>query len=171
LLQRRSLQERALLARLAAGQPSQDTILLNHLIKLGLVDIQDGQPALFAAGFRYWLEREMSSGLGEVVRGEDTAVAQPITPFTHFPEKKQVKINGQLIKLTPLENRLLAYLSQRINEVCTTEDLLQNVWGPGKSEAVVEKGVNRLRKKIEQDPQRPRYILSARGEGYILRDS
>lgn len=171
LLQRRSPEERALLGRLAVGQPIRDTILLNYLIKLGLVERQDGQPALFAAVFRYWLEREMNGGVGGDVRGEDTAVSQSVAPFTHFPEKKQVEINGQLIKLTPLENRLLVYLSQRIDEVCTTEDLLQNVWGAGKSEAVVEKGVNRLRKKIEQDPQRPRYILSARGEGYILRDS
>jgi DNA-binding response OmpR family regulator len=164
LLQRRSREEIALLGQLISGQPVGDRILLNHLVKLGLVELRDGQPVLFADAFDYWVKREMSGG------GEETAVASTPTPFTHLPEKRQVNIEGQTIDLTKLENRLLVYLSERMNQVCTTQELLQDVWGAGKTEAVVEKGINRLRKKIEQDPQRPRYILSARGEGYILRD-
>jgi hypothetical protein len=164
LLQRRSAEETVLLGQLVSGQPVADKILLNHLIKLGLVEMRDGQPVLFADAFDYWVKREMSGG------GERTAVAATPPPFTHLPEKRQVNIEGQTISLTKLENRLLAYLSERMNQVCTTQDLLQNVWGAGKTEAVVEKGINRLRKKIEKDAQRPRYILSARGEGYVLRD-
>ncbi len=165
LLQRRSPEETVLLSQLVSGQPVADMILLNHLIKLGLVELRDGQPALFADAFDYWVKRELSGG-GE---GEGTAVSTTPPPFTHLPEKRQVHIEGRTINLTKLENRLLAYLSERINQVCTTQDLLQNVWGAGKTEAVVEKGINRLRKKLEKDAQRPRYILSARGEGYILR--
>ncbi len=164
LLQRRSREEMALLGQLVSGQPVADRILLNHLVKLGLVELRDGQAALFADAFDYWVQREMNGG------GEETAVSSTPIPFTHLPEKRQVSIEGQTIDLTKLENRLLVYLSERTNQVCTTQDLLQNVWGSGKTEAVVEKGINRLRKKIEKDAQRPRYILSARGEGYILRD-
>lgn len=169
LLQRRSPEEIALLSQFVSGQPVSDWILLNHLVKLGLVELRNGQPALFADAFDYWAKREMNGGVA-AAGGErgDTAVSS--TAFTHFPEKRQVQMEGRTIDLTRLESRLLTYLSERVNQVCTTQDLLQNVWGPEKTEAVVEKGINRLRKKIEKDPQRPRYILSARGEGYILRD-
>ena len=170
LLQRRSAEEIVLLRQLASGQPAPETILLNRLVRFGLVEWRGGEPALFAAAFEFWVQREMSGGEWMIGGKGETAVSQSITPFTYLPEKRQVKIEGQTIELTRLENRLLAYLNERINQVCTTRDLLQNVWGPGKTEAVVEKGINRLRKKIEQDPQRPRYILSAGGEGYILRD-
>ena len=44
-----------------------------------------------------------------------------------------------------------------------------NLVGAGKTRSVVEKGVSRLREKIEADPKRPRYLLSAWGEGYLLR--
>jgi len=77
--------------------------------------------------------------------------------------------SGEEIRLTPLENRLLVYFLENVNVVCTTDELLKNIWGHNKTRAVVEKGVNRLRTKIEIDPKRPRFILSARGEGYLLR--
>jgi hypothetical protein len=171
LLQRCSKEEISLLEQLVSGQPVTDAILLNHLVKRGLVEQRDGQPALFADAFEFWVRRGMSQvEQVDEVGGGETAVSPSATAFTHFPDERQVNIGGQIIDLTRLENRLLVYLSERINQVCTTEDLLQNVWGAGKKEAVVEKGINRLRKKIEEDPQRPRYILSARGEGYILRD-
>lgn len=171
LLQRCSREELVLVEQLISGQPVSDAILLNHLIKRGLVEWRGGQPALFADAFEFWVRRGMSRDEPVAANvGRETAVTPSTTGFTHFPDKRQVIIEGQTIDLTRLENRLLIYLSERINQVCTTEDLLQNVWGAGKKEAVVEKGINRLRKKIEQDPQRPRYILSARGEGYILRE-
>ncbi|MCB9421181.1 MAG: winged helix-turn-helix domain-containing protein [Ardenticatenaceae bacterium] len=178
LLQRCSTEETALLHQIAANQPVSYTILLNHLIKLGLVEMRGEQPTLFSEAFGYWVRQEIEAVAGAVVNGGETApsagLGQTVTPttpfFNHFPDKRQVKIEGQIVDLTRLENRLLIYLSQRMNQVCTTQELLNNVWGSGKTEAVVEKGINRLRKKIEQDPQRPRYILSARGEGYILRD-
>jgi two-component system alkaline phosphatase synthesis response regulator PhoP len=85
------------------------------------------------------------------------------------PEKKLVTIEDREVRLTPLENRLLAYFLRRANEVCTIEELLTDIWGAGKTRSVVEKGVSRLREKIEADPKRPRYLLSAWGEGYLLR--
>lgn len=165
LLQRLTGEETAVLEQLITGQPIAEPMLFNHLQKLGLVEQRADQPALFADAFRYWVRRELG-----VESGEETAVSSPHNlPFTHLPDERQVIIAGQTIQLTSLENRLLVYLSQHVNQVCTTQDLLENVWSPQKSESVVEKGINRLRKKIEQDPQRPRYILSLRGEGYSFR--
>jgi DNA-binding response OmpR family regulator len=80
-----------------------------------------------------------------------------------------VLVGEEEIHLTQLENRLISYLIQHKNEVCTIEELLDAVWGAEKTRSVVEKAINRLRTKIEHDPKRPRFILSARGEGYLLR--
>jgi hypothetical protein len=90
-------------------------------------------------------------------------------PIIHMPEEKKAVMGEKQVYLTPLENRILSYLMEHANKVCTTEELLENVWGAGRSRSAVEKGVSRLRIKIESDPARPRYILSAWGEGYLLR--
>ncbi|MCA9925463.1 MAG: winged helix-turn-helix domain-containing protein, partial [Anaerolineales bacterium] len=101
----------------------------------------------------------------------ETVVQPPEEPtFDYIPASRTVRLSsGEEVRLTPLENRLLVYFLEHVNTVCTIDELLANVWGPNKSRGVVEKGVNRLRVKIEQDPKRPRFILSARGEGYLLR--
>jgi DNA-binding response OmpR family regulator len=75
------------------------------------------------------------------------------------------------IQLTRVENRLMAYLIENVGVVCSQEDILTNVWGPGRNKAVVEKTINRLRSKIEQDPSRPQYIISVWGQGYILENA
>lgn len=165
LWQRRAPAEQAALLSLAAGSAAAlaDRRMAAQLQRLGLVEERSGRWALFADLFRDWLLWE-------------TAVSQPTPPlrseqpqFVHLVEERRAVVNGRSISLTPLENRLLAYLSDRPNEVCDTEALLIHVWPPDKTPSVVEKGINRLRAKIEEDPKRPRFILSARGEGYILR--
>jgi two-component system alkaline phosphatase synthesis response regulator PhoP len=123
---------------------------------LGLVE----DATLFADAFRYWLRRETAA--------EPERESQAAT-LTHVPEKKMVMGGEREVRLTPLENRLLAYFLARADEVCTIEELLNDIWGAGKTRSVVEKSVSRLREKIEADPKRPRYLLSAWGEGYLLR--
>jgi DNA-binding winged helix-turn-helix (wHTH) protein len=156
LLARRAAAEREMLLNLADGRALADPILLTQLRQLGLVT----DSALFADAFRYWLRREPA------VEPEREVQAAAIN---HKPEKKLVTIDEREVRLTPLENRLLAYFLGRANEVCTVEELLTDIWGAGKTRSVVEKGVSRLREKIEADPKRPRYLLSAWGEGYLLR--
>ena len=172
LWQRRSGDEQSILAGLANGDTAvSDRILRKRLVKLlGLVETRDEQDALFADAFGYWIERHRD----DVVSGEeivaDTAVP-PTDELHYISEKRLVQVEDKEVRLTPLEGRLLLYFIENENEVCTIQDLLENVWGPGKTRSVVEKAVNRLRIKIEHDPKRPRFILSARGEGYIFRRS
>lgn len=168
LMGRLSLQEQILLRGIGRGATAvADPILLNRLQKhLGLVEMRDGRPALFADAFRYWGLRQDE----KPIVAETAVAALPAAPFKHHPQKRLVVLADTEIRLTSLENRLLTYFIQHKGQVCTIDDLLQNVWGPGKSRAVVEKGVNRLRTKIEEDPKRPRFLLSARGEGYRLVD-
>jgi hypothetical protein len=165
-INRRTPEEKVILHQIIAGLPMTNTILLNHLQKVGLIELRNDKPVLFADAFQYWFQQKVESQPASRIE-----YVTPLLPFEHAPDERKVKMNGRVIELTRLENRLLIYLGEHVNQVCTNQELLQNVWGEGKKKAVVEKGINRLRKKIEQDPQRPRYILSARGEGYLLRVS
>ncbi len=140
-----------------SGRAITDPILLVQLQRLGLVTADE---ALFVVAFRYWLYRLLISECDR---------EWPTTTISHRPEKRLVTIEEREVPLTPLENRLLAYFLQRPDEVCTVEELLTALWGEGKTRSVVEKGVSRLRENIEIDPKRARYLLSAWGEGYLLR--
>jgi hypothetical protein len=173
LWERRSRVERDTLAALVEGKPVADEIVLTFLKKhLGLVERRCDNLTLFADAFAYWVGRELQKSEAPPVVAE-TAVSQAAVPaageLNYIPEQRLAIVDEQEIRLTSLESRLLAYFLAHKNSVRTVDDLLSNVWGPGKTRAVVEKAVNRLRAKIEHDPKRPRFILNARGEGYLLR--
>ena len=72
------------------------------------------------------------------------------------------------IALTPLEFDLLLALARRPRQAFTRELLLQEVWGyrhPGDTR-LVNVHVQRLRSKIEKDPERPEIVVTVRGIGY-----
>lgn len=82
----------------------------------------------------------------------------------------RVSIGGRDVDLTPVEYRTLAYLMQNAGRIVTQDLLLEHVWGEeyvGESH-LLQVNVNRLRRKIEPDPARPRYILTKTGVGYML---
>ena len=82
----------------------------------------------------------------------------------------KVSANGVDVSLTPIEQKLLLYLAINAGRVLTYNQILENVWGPGyeDSETNLKVYVRRLRKKIEPDPARPRYVLTQWGIGYYL---
>lgn len=79
-----------------------------------------------------------------------------------------VSRNGEEVKLTPLEFDLLIALARKPRQVFTREVLLEQVWGYRHSAdtRLVNVHVQRLRAKIEPDPERPEIILTVRGVGY-----
>lgn len=79
-----------------------------------------------------------------------------------------VKRGDQEISLTPLEFSLLATLARRPQEVFTREELLREVWGyrNAADTRLVNVHVQRLRAKIEKDPENPHIVLTVRGVGY-----
>ena len=82
----------------------------------------------------------------------------------------RVTMKGQELDLTPIEYRLLAYLAQNAGRVVTQDLLLEHVWGEeyvGESH-LLPVNVNRLRRKLEDDPARPRYLLTKMGVGYMI---
>ncbi|MDQ5973353.1 MAG: two-component system, OmpR family, response regulator MtrA [Actinomycetota bacterium] len=79
-----------------------------------------------------------------------------------------VKRDGELLSLTPLEFDLLVCLARKPGQVFTREVLLQEVWGyrHAADTRLVNVHVQRLRAKVELDPERPDIVLTVRGVGY-----
>jgi len=77
---------------------------------------------------------------------------------------------GRLVGLSPTETRLLATLAANLDRPVTTEMLLSRVWSDadGADPAYVWVTVRRLRRKIERDPDEPRYLVTERNGGYRL---
>ena len=83
-------------------------------------------------------------------------------------EARQVQVRGELIHLTPTEYDLLNYLAKNKGKVITHRELLQEIWGPeyGDEREYLRVFISQVRKKIEQDPVRPKFILTEPGVGY-----
>lgn len=75
---------------------------------------------------------------------------------------------GQEVRLTRTEYRLLAALAQHAGKVMTHRQLLREVWGPGSAEEThyLRVYMAQLRHKLEQDPARPRHLVTETGVGY-----
>ena len=80
----------------------------------------------------------------------------------------EVRRDGELISLTPLEFDLLTQLARKPWQVFTRDVLLRDVWGYRHSAdtRLVNVHVQRLRSKIEQDPENPSIVVTVRGVGY-----
>ena len=83
---------------------------------------------------------------------------------------RQVTVRGRNVRLTPKEFDLLRYLATHPNKVIAHRELLQAVWGPDYGDEVeyLRVFVNQLRKKIEPQPAKPRYLLTEPWVGYRL---
>jgi two-component system KDP operon response regulator KdpE len=87
-------------------------------------------------------------------------------------ERRAVKIGGREVALTPIEFALIRYFAQNEGKLLTHPMILREVWGPayGDESHYLHVYVSQLRRKIEPDPARPRYILTETGAGYRLVD-
>ena len=84
--------------------------------------------------------------------------------------RRTVTRGGEPLHLTPIEYRLLLMLSSQPDRVLTHRQLLKEVWGPGHADDThyVRVHMANLRKKIEVDSSRPRWLLTESGIGYRL---
>ena len=87
-------------------------------------------------------------------------------------EKRSVHVDGKLVQLTPHEFELLRALARNPGKLMTHSALLREVWGRayGDESHYLHVYVSQLRRKLEPDPARPRYILTEPGAGYRLVD-
>ena len=111
-------------------------------------------------------------------RKTDTGDANEITPQTidvyRFDDvmvdcpKFQVTVKGELFTLTTMEIQLLRYFLENQGIVLSRSRIMENVWGQSAeiTTRTIDNFVMRLRRIIEPDTSKPRYILSVRGTGY-----
>ena len=87
--------------------------------------------------------------------------------------ERRVMVNGERVKLTPTEFRLLALLLENANRVLTHRQLLEKVWGWEYIDDLdhVRIYIWHLRQKIESNPAQPRYIVTEPGVGYYFHKS
>ena len=83
---------------------------------------------------------------------------------------RRVFVREAEVHLTPLEYRLLTTLVRNAGKVLTHRYLLREVWGPGYQDQThyPRMFVASLRRKLEDDPAEPRYVLTEQGVGYRL---
>jgi len=87
-------------------------------------------------------------------------------------EKRELRVSGKPVHLTPHQFDLLRVLASNEGKLLTHRAILQEVWGPGygSESNLLHVHVSQLRRKIEPDPARPRYLLTEPGAGYRLVD-
>jgi len=91
-------------------------------------------------------------------------------PFQVDPEHMEIRLGGESIPLTRLQFKLLRYLVANRGEVLATETLMEEVWGysSASDSGLVKTHVYHLRRRIEENPSHPRYIVTVPGVGYIF---
>jgi len=84
--------------------------------------------------------------------------------------QRRVSVGGREVKLTPTEYDIIKVLAQHAGKVLTHKQLLKTVWGNSCNEDnhYTRVFIGQLRKKIEENPNQPRYIITESGVGYRL---
>ncbi len=104
----------------------------------------------------------------EDVVSEALTIGPPDSPIVIDVQAHQVTRGASPVALTPLEFDLLVALARKPRQVFTREVLLEQVWGyrHAADTRLVNVHVQRLRAKVERDPERPEVVLTVRGVGY-----
>ena len=119
--------------------------------------------------------RELRARLKAVLRRrDDTPSTACFDDLEVDFERVELRRGGAPVELTPIEFKLLSTFVRNPGRVLSRQQLLDRVWGQATyiTERVVDTHVGNLRKKIEPEPKRPRYVVSVLGVGYRFeRDS
>jgi DNA-binding response OmpR family regulator len=115
------------------------------------------------------LRRAGERPVEEPVKREQTRVGELVIDR----RRHEVHVGGSAIDLTPLEFQILELLSREPGRAWSRHDLLNEVWKTEYDgyQRNINPHINRLRNKIEPDPENPRYLLTVRGVGYKLNEN
>lgn len=118
--------------------------------------------------------RELAARVRAHLRRVSGGLSDSVPTLQIVPETQTVLVNQREVILTQVEFELLNHLCRKPNQLHRTQDLLTEVWqyprGSGDA-ALVRNHVRNLRRKIEDDPERPAIIQSRHGRGYSVRAS
>jgi two-component system KDP operon response regulator KdpE len=87
--------------------------------------------------------------------------------------QRRVFVAGQAARLTRTEFNILAFLARTLDRPVSTQAILETVWGPAHGDYTqsLRVHIGHIRRKIEPDPSRPRYLITHRGGNYRLSSS
>lgn len=87
-------------------------------------------------------------------------------------ERKEVTVDGESVKLTPVEYKILLFLTKNKGRVYSIDDIYESVWNEPSfnPENTVAVHIRRIREKVEIDPKNPRYLKVVWGVGYKVED-
>ncbi|MGA2834024.1 MAG: response regulator transcription factor [Terracidiphilus sp.] len=148
------------------------------VLMLTVMDSEDDKVLALDAGADDYITkpfqvRELTARLRSAVRRRNAQDANRDAPIRHGqleldPVKYRVLKSGRAIHLTPKEFEVLHYLMMHAGEPIPHARLLKSVWGPeyGNELEYLRTFIRQLRKKIEDDPRTPRYLLTDAYVGY-----
>jgi two-component system KDP operon response regulator KdpE len=118
--------------------------------------------ARMRVALRHASRRDTEGGTASIVAG----------PIVIDLVKREVVRGGEHVHLTPIEYRLLAELGRHAGMVLTHRQILKAVWGPGVQDThTLRVHMAQLRRKIEDDPARPKILITEPGVGYRLTET
>jgi len=155
--------ERLALSHLAQGLGAADDVRWVLALK-GMIRQTKGQEVLFSPVFAHY------------VLTQGTPIGKPLWVDE---QAGVVWVEGRFIKdLAPLEFDLLAFLYRHVGQICTRDQILDDLYPcelktnkGGLQDNRVDTLVKRVRQKVEPDREHPRYLLTVRGKGYKLVDT
>lgn len=94
-----------------------------------------------------------------------------LPPFSLDINKRKLYKDGNVVDLTPTEFSIVKFLMMNASDGLSRDQILQEVWGSTElyDYKIVDVNIRRIRNKIEEDPSKPKYILTAWGYGYTFR--
>jgi len=150
-----------------------------HTNPIVILSVQNSEEIIIKAldsGANDYLTKPFRTGelLARIRSALRSSIPEENEPIINFGDlqidlySRTVKKKGELIKLTTTEYSLLALFSKNDGKVLTHQYLLRAVWGPGfiNQSQYLRVFIAQIRKKIEDDPNRPEYLLTESGFGY-----
>jgi len=118
--------------------------------------------------------RQLLARVAAILRRHHPAPTEAVEPadaeleIVIDDESHEVRKHGAVVPLAPKEFELLSFLARRANQVCSRDAALNAVWGYGYEgeTRTVDVHIHWLRRKLEDDPANPRYLVTVRQYGY-----
>jgi two-component system, OmpR family, KDP operon response regulator KdpE len=150
------------------------------IIVISVRDTDDDKVAALDAGADDYLVKpfsiaELQARIRVSLRRSTSQASEPIFSCCGLEvdlAQRRVVVRGKEVQLTPTEYDLLRLLVNHAGKVLTHDQILKGVWGAAYAEHqnVLRVNVSNLRQKIEEDPSRPKHIVTELGIGYRLKD-
>jgi hypothetical protein len=152
----------------AKGYISPEKNILFVLEQRGLIERTEGTWRVFAEVMRQFVLKQEQI-YTSVERAKEQH--QPTSVLASAVRYAPINEQPDGATFTHLEGKVYDYLKTHLGQVCDREEIKQAVWGNNlPTNTALQKIIERIREKIEPEPDNPRYLIAIRGQGYLLRE-